>query len=34
VTTDTAQIDARLETRIGTVISAVLGDERASARDA
>ena len=34
VTTDTAQIDARLETRIGTVVSAVLGDERASARDA
>lgn len=34
VTTDTAQIDARLETRIGTVISAVLGDERATARDA
>jgi flagellar assembly protein FliH len=28
VTTDTAQIDARLETRIGTVISTVLGDER------
>lgn len=29
VTTETAQIDARLETRIGTVISALLGDERA-----
>jgi flagellar assembly protein FliH len=33
VTTDTAQIDARLETRIGTVISTVLGDERTGARD-
>lgn len=32
VTTETAQIDARLETRIGTVISALLGDERAEAR--
>ncbi|HWK75273.1 MAG TPA: flagellar assembly protein FliH [Povalibacter sp.] len=32
VTTDTAQIDARLETRIGGVISAILGDERAAAR--
>jgi len=32
VTTDTAQIDARLETRIGGVISAILGDERAVAR--
>ena len=32
VTTDTAQIDARLETRIGTVISALLGDERAAGR--
>ena len=32
VTTDTAQIDARLETRIGGVISAILGDERAGAR--
>jgi flagellar assembly protein FliH len=31
VTTDTAQIDARLETRINTVISTILGDERASA---
>lgn len=30
VTTDTAQIDARLETRINNVISAVLGDERAA----
>lgn len=28
VTTETAQIDARLETRIGSVISALLGDER------
>jgi flagellar assembly protein FliH len=28
VSTDTAQIDARLETRIGSVISALLGDER------
>lgn len=28
VTTDTAQIDARLDTRIGSVISALLGDER------
>jgi flagellar assembly protein FliH len=34
VMTDTAQIDARLETRIGTVISTVLGDERSAARDA
>jgi len=32
VTTDTAQIDARLETRIGGVISAILGDERAVVR--
>jgi flagellar assembly protein FliH len=32
VMTDTAQIDARLETRIGTVISTVLGDERSAAR--
>jgi len=31
VTTDTAQIDARLETRIGTVVSALLGDERVTA---
>jgi flagellar assembly protein FliH len=30
VTTETAQIDARLETRIGNVISALLGDERVS----
>lgn len=28
VTTDTAQIDARLETRIGEVVSSILGDER------
>jgi flagellar assembly protein FliH len=35
VTTDSAQIDARLETRINTVISTLLGDERAaSARGA
>lgn len=32
VATETANIDARLETRIGTVISALLGDERTSAR--
>jgi flagellar assembly protein FliH len=32
VTTDTAQIDARLETRINSVISALLGDERTAAR--
>jgi flagellar assembly protein FliH len=31
ITTDTAQIDARLETRINAVISALLGDERAVA---
>ncbi len=31
VTTETAQIDARLETRIGSVISALLGDERITA---
>ncbi len=31
VTTDTAQIDARLETRIGSVVSALLGDERVTA---
>ncbi|MGH8177620.1 MAG: flagellar assembly protein FliH [Steroidobacter sp.] len=31
VTTDTAQIDARLETRINSVITALLGDERAAA---
>jgi len=30
VTTDTAQIDARLETRINSVMAALLGDERAS----
>jgi len=28
VTTDTAHIDARLETRLGTVIASLLGDER------
>lgn len=28
VTTETAHIDARLETRIGSVVSALLGDER------
>lgn len=32
VTTETAQIDARLETRINTVIAAMLGDERAAVR--
>lgn len=31
VTTETAQIDARLETRIGSVVSALLGDERVTA---
>jgi flagellar assembly protein FliH len=31
VTTDTAQIDARLETRIHSVMTAMLGDERAAA---
>jgi flagellar assembly protein FliH len=31
VSTETAQIDARLETRIGSVISALLGDERVTA---
>lgn len=31
VATDTAQIDARLETRIGTVVSALLGEERVTA---
>jgi len=30
VTTETAQIDARLETRINSVMAAMLGDERAS----
>jgi flagellar assembly protein FliH len=29
VATDTAQIDARLETRIGAVLSSILGDDRA-----
>jgi flagellar assembly protein FliH len=33
VTTDTALIDARLETRLGTVISQVLGSERTESRD-
>ena len=32
IATETAQIDARLETRINTVVSALLGDERATAR--
>jgi flagellar assembly protein FliH len=32
VTTETAQIDARLETRINEVITTILGDERASSR--
>lgn len=31
VTTETAQIDARLDTRIGSVVSALLGDERVAA---
>lgn len=31
VTTESAQIDARLDTRIGSVISALLGDERITA---
>jgi flagellar assembly protein FliH len=31
VTTENAQIDARLETRINTVVSAILGEERAVA---
>lgn len=31
VTTETAQIDARLETRIGNVVSTLLGDERVAA---
>jgi flagellar assembly protein FliH len=31
VTTETAQIDARLETRLNTVIATLLGDERADA---
>ena len=29
VATDTAQIDARLETRIGAILSSILGDDRA-----
>ena len=33
VTTDTAQIDARLETRLGAAITHVLGSERADARE-
>jgi flagellar biosynthesis/type III secretory pathway protein FliH len=32
VTTDTALIDARLETRLGAVISQVLGSERIEER--
>jgi flagellar assembly protein FliH len=32
VTTDTAQIDARLETRINALMTAMLGDERAASR--
>lgn len=32
VNTDTSQIDARVESRLGAVISAVLGDERGGAR--
>jgi flagellar assembly protein FliH len=31
VTTETAQIDARLETRLNTVITTLLGDERTDA---
>ncbi len=34
VTTDTAHIDARLETRINAVITSLLGDERSPAREA
>jgi flagellar biosynthesis/type III secretory pathway protein FliH len=34
VTTDTALIDARMETRLNEVISAMLGDERGGARAA
>ena len=34
VTTDTALIDARVETRLNEVITAMLGEERAGARDA
>jgi len=33
VTTETAQIDARLETRLGEVIAQVLGSERAESRE-
>jgi len=33
VTTDHSLIDARLETRLGAVISQVLGDERTEARE-
>lgn len=33
VTTETASIDARVESRIAAAIAAVLGDERAAARD-
>ena len=33
VTTDTAQIDARLETRINAVVSSMLGDQRARGED-
>jgi flagellar assembly protein FliH len=33
VTTDTAQIDARVESRLGAAISAVLGSERVDSRD-
>ncbi|HEY8539047.1 MAG TPA: flagellar assembly protein FliH [Steroidobacteraceae bacterium] len=33
VTTDTALIDARLETRLNEVIAAILGDERSGARE-
>jgi len=33
VMTDTAQIDARLETRIGSVASSLLGEERTASRD-
>jgi flagellar assembly protein FliH len=34
VTTDTAQIDARLETRLGTAISNVMGSDRIDPREA
>ena len=33
VTTDTAQIDARLESRIGSVVSAMFGEERGALRE-